>query len=76
MTKPVILIVYRNSKIQPRNQQKPPTNRSNIRKPSVTSAKKSDVKPVSRNNQRNNGNDDKKNANTNSAKKEDVNKVH
>ncbi|XP_001601295.1 katanin p60 ATPase-containing subunit A-like 1 [Nasonia vitripennis] len=65
----------RNSKIQPRNQQRPP-NRSNIRKPSVSSAKKTDVKPVSRNSQRNNSSvDDKKNSNTNStAKKDDVNK--
>lgn len=65
---------YRNSRIQPRNQQKP-TNRSNIRKPTVTSAKKSDVKPMSRNNQKNNSNDDKKANNTNSAKKDDMTKV-
>ncbi|CAB0032009.1 unnamed protein product [Trichogramma brassicae] len=65
-----------NSKIPARNLQKP-TNRSNVRKSSIVSSKK-DGKPVSRNNQRNNGNsDDKKNSKSNSnnnGKIDDVNK--
>ncbi|XP_014212433.1 katanin p60 ATPase-containing subunit A-like 1 isoform X2 [Copidosoma floridanum] len=62
----------KNSKLPPRNQQRPPTNRSNLRKPSITSAKKTDVKPIARNNQRNNnGNDDKKTSNPNNGKKDD-----
>lgn len=68
----------RNSKILPRNQQQKPPNRSNIRKPTVTSAKKNDVKPTARNNQKPNGTEDRKNAsgnNTNNGKKDDVNKV-
>ncbi|XP_058802145.1 katanin p60 ATPase-containing subunit A-like 1 [Phymastichus coffea] len=64
----------KNSRILPRNQQQKPPNRSNIRKPSITSAKKTDVKPTTRNNQKNNGTDDKKNVNSNSVKKDDVNK--
>ncbi|XP_011498638.1 PREDICTED: katanin p60 ATPase-containing subunit A-like 1 [Ceratosolen solmsi marchali] len=63
----------KNSKLQPRSQQKP-ASRSNIRKPSVSSAKKTDVKPMFRNNQRSNGNDDKKTPTPNNAKKDDVNK--
>ncbi|XP_014238866.1 katanin p60 ATPase-containing subunit A-like 1 [Trichogramma pretiosum] len=66
----------KNSKIPARNLQKP-TNRSNVRKSSIVSTKK-DGKPVSRNNQRNNGNsDDKKTSKSNSnnnGKIDDVNK--
>ncbi|KAJ8670252.1 hypothetical protein QAD02_001511 [Eretmocerus hayati] len=63
----------KNSRIPARNQQKP-INRSQIRKPGVASAKKTDVKPVSRNNQRNNPTEDRKTPVANSTKKDDVNK--